>query len=127
VPDAARALLVYDGSCGFCERSAEWIRSKWPPSGEYAAVSWQQLGDSGLTALGLTTDDVSRAAWWIDDRRREGGHVAVAWSLVAARGGWGALGRLLLVPPFRWLAAPGYRLVAANRGRLPGHTSACRT
>jgi predicted DCC family thiol-disulfide oxidoreductase YuxK len=126
VQDGDRGLLVYDGSCGFCERSAEWIRAKWPSDGP-RAVPWQQLGESRLAALGLTVEDVSRAAWWIEDGEREGGHLAVAQSLVAARGGWRAIGRVLLVPPFRWLAAIGYRVVAANRGRLFGHTPACHT
>ncbi len=127
MPDGARGLLLYDGSCGFCERSAEWIRSRWHDPSAYLAVPWQQLGEPRLVALGLTTEDVSRAAWWIEDGRREGGHLAVARSLIAARGGWGAIGHLLLLPPFRWLAAIGYRIVAANRGRLPGRSTACRT
>jgi predicted DCC family thiol-disulfide oxidoreductase YuxK len=127
VPDSARGLLVYDGSCRFCERSADWIRSRWPDSSTYCAVPWQQLGESGRSALGLTTKDVSRAAWWIEDGRRAGGHLAVARALIAAGGGWGAIGHFLLVPPIRWLAAIGYRIVAANRGRLPGRAPACRT
>ena len=53
MPDDARGLLVYDGCCGFCERSAEWVRSKWPPSDAYAAIPWQQLGEPRLTPLGL--------------------------------------------------------------------------
>ena len=127
MPDDARGLLVYDGCCGFCERSAEWVRSKWPPSDAYAAIPWQELGEPRLTALGLTREDVSKAAWWVEDGRRDGGHLAIARSLIAAGGGWSMVGRLLLVPPIRWLAAVGYRVVAANRGRLPGATTACRT
>jgi predicted DCC family thiol-disulfide oxidoreductase YuxK len=123
----ANGLLVYDGSCGFCERCAEWIRAKWPPSGSYVAVPWQQLGQTELSSLGLGLDDVSRVAWWVEDGRRHGGHRAVARSLIVAGGLWGAVGRLLLVPPLSWLAAIGYRIVAANRGRLPGHAPACRT
>ena len=123
----AGGLLVYDGSCGFCERSAEWVRSKWPPSGVYTAVPWQQLGQAKLTSLGLDLDDVSRAAWWVEDGRRDGGHRAVARSLIAAGGVWGVVGRLLAVPPLCWFAAIGYRIVADNRGRLPGHAPSCRT
>ncbi len=46
---------------------------------------------------------------------------AVSPSLIAAGGVWGVVGRFLLVPPLCWFAAIGYRIVAANRGRLPGH------
>jgi predicted DCC family thiol-disulfide oxidoreductase YuxK len=120
VPDDRRGVLVYDGSCKFCTRSADWVRSKWPTSGTPTAVPWQQLGAEGLGALGLSVEDVSRAAWWVEDGRRDGGHLAVARSLIAARGGWGLIGHLLLVPPVRWLAAIGYRVVVANRGRFRG-------
>ncbi len=123
--NGVEGVLVYDGSCAFCTRSAHWISSRWPPSSACSAVPFQQLGAVRLAALGLTVDDVSRAAWWVADGRPSGGHVAVARSLIAARGSWKVLGHLLLVPPVRWLAAIGYRIVAANRSRLPGHTSAC--
>lgn len=125
--DGAYGLLVYDGTCGFCSRSARWIESKWPPSGSATAVPWQQLGTTVLAALGLSEHEVTREAWWVEDGRRSGGHLAVARSLIAAGRGWGVVGRLLLVPPVRWLAAIGYRIVALNRGRLPDGTPACRT
>jgi predicted DCC family thiol-disulfide oxidoreductase YuxK len=127
VPDDPRGLLVYDGSCGFCERSAQWIGGKWPPSGASSSVPWQQLGADRLAAFGLTLEDVARAAWGVEDGRTFGGHLAVAHALIAAGGGWRVVGRVLLVPPVRWLAAIVYRVVAAHRGRLPGHSPACRS
>jgi predicted DCC family thiol-disulfide oxidoreductase YuxK len=127
VPEDAGGLLVYDGSCGFCERSAQWVRAKWPPSSADAAVPWQQLGRAELTSLGLDLDDVSHAAWWVEGGRRDGGHRAVARSLIVAGGVWGVVGHLSLVPPLCWFAAIGYRIVAANRGRLPCHAQSCRT
>jgi predicted DCC family thiol-disulfide oxidoreductase YuxK len=36
------------------------------------------------------------------------------------------VGRILLSPPMRPLAAVGYRIVARYRYRLPGATPACR-
>jgi predicted DCC family thiol-disulfide oxidoreductase YuxK len=121
VSNSANGVLVYDGQCGFCVRAAQWIESKWPSSGP-TAVSWQRLGATGLERLGLDHGDVERAAWWVSGTRRQPGHLAVARSLIAARGGYGLLGRVLLVPPIRWFAALGYRVVAANRSRLPGGT-----
>lgn len=116
-------MLVYDGDCGFCTRSAHWIRRRLPPDVEVA--SWQSLPD--LDALGLTLDDVTTAAWWVDPPAApRGGHLAIGASLVAAGGAWGLLGRALLAPPLRWLAAPVYRRVARDRHRLPGATDACR-
>jgi predicted DCC family thiol-disulfide oxidoreductase YuxK len=118
-------LLVYDGDCSFCSSTARWIIARW--QGPQQAVAWQDLSDSQLERLGLTLDDVRCAAWWIDAAgRRSRGHLAIARALRAAHGWPSLLGRILLVPPFRWLAAGAYPLVARWRHRLPGGTSACR-
>jgi hypothetical protein len=37
-----------------------------------------------------------------------------------------AYGNLILIPPFVWLARPGYALVAKYRQKLPGGTPACK-
>jgi hypothetical protein len=65
--------------------------------------------------------------WWVDgDGGRSRAHVAIARALLAADG-WPAIaGRVLLLPPFRWIAAATYPLVARWRHRLPGGTPACR-
>ena len=112
-------LLVYDGDCSFCSSSARWITAQW--SGPEEAVAWQHLSADQLERLGLTLDEVRCAAWWIDpsgDRSR--GHLAIARALRAARGWPSIVGQILLVPPFRWLAAGVYPLVARWRHRLPG-------
>ena len=116
-------MLVYDGDCGFCTRSADWIRRRLP--GDVAVVPWQSLDELG--ALGLSLDDVTTAAWWIDPPAApRGGHLAIGASLVAAGGAWRLIGRGLLAPPLRWIAAPIYRRIARDRHRLPGGTDACR-
>lgn len=116
--------LVYDGDCGFCTASATWIGRRLRAG--IRVVAWQELPD--LAAAGLTVDDVTRAAWWIDaDGGRHEGHLAVGEALAAARNPlWRLVGRVILTPPFRRLAAPTYRLVARYRYRLPGATAACR-
>jgi predicted DCC family thiol-disulfide oxidoreductase YuxK len=118
------AVLVFDGDCGFCTSSATWIADKWKSPATATAIAWQRLGDGGLEELGLTLDEVAGAAWWVNDDQRSGGHLAVAHALAAACGGWGLLGRVLLVAPVRPFAAVGYRLVARYRYRLPGGTPA---
>jgi predicted DCC family thiol-disulfide oxidoreductase YuxK len=50
----------------------------------------------------------------------------VAHTRIAIGGAWSVLGRVMLIPPFSWLAAGVYRLVARYRYRLPGATDACR-
>jgi predicted DCC family thiol-disulfide oxidoreductase YuxK len=113
----SRPVLVYDGDCSFCTAWARWVAAKTQP--RVCAVTWQSLSGDELTALGLTADEAGEAAWWIDDRGRSRGHLAIAHALAAGRGWSAVLGRVLLVPPFRWVAAAGYPLVARWRNRLP--------
>jgi len=116
-------LLVFDGDCGFCTRSARWIEAR-VPDGRVVVRPGQALD---LAEVGLTADDVERAAWLIDDDgRRHRGHAAVARSLQAIGGFWRLAGSVMRVPPVSWLARAVYALVAQNRHRLPGATDACR-
>ena len=112
-------LLVYDGECGFCVRSARWIAARLPD--EARVEPWQSLD---LEELGLSQPDVEAAVWWIDrdggSPRRSRGAGAIGRSLVAVGGAWGIIGRLIVHPPLCWLARPIYALIAANRHRLPG-------
>ena len=114
-----RVLLIYDGECGFCVRSARWIAARLPA--EARVEPWQSLE---LEELGLSRPDAAAAVWWIDDRgrgpRRSRGAEAIGRSLVVAGGAWRIIGRLIVHPPLCWLARPIYTLVAANRHRLGG-------
>ncbi len=110
-------LLVYDGECGFCIRSARWIEARLPT--EARVAPWQSLK---LDELGLSELDARSAVWWIDDRgkgmRWSRGAQAIGRSLMAAGGAWAAAGALIVHPPLGWLARPVYALVAANRHRI---------
>jgi predicted DCC family thiol-disulfide oxidoreductase YuxK len=114
-------VLVYDGDCGFCTRSAMWAAKRLPLP---ATVQPSQVID--LDALGLTDDDVACAAWWVDaNGRRWGGHQAVGKALVAT-GSWRALlGHAVLARPLSWLAEPVYGWVARNRSRMPSGSPRC--
>lgn len=119
-------LLIYDGDCGFCTTSANWITRHWPKEGDLRAVPWQRLSPEEVAKTHLSQDDFKRAAWWIDGNTPEEGSRAVARSLIAAGGVWRIAGSILLVPPISWLARLGYRIVARYRYRLPGGTPACK-
>lgn len=114
--------LVYDADCGFCTRSAGWVAGA---DRAFPLVPWQSLPD--LSALGLTEDDVTSAAYW---RSTDGtlwrGADAIAKALVARGGVLRLAGTLLLRTPLRLLARPVYGWVARNRYAMPGGTSACR-
>ena len=115
-----RPVLVYDGDCGFCTTSVGFVERHVPTK---AKISAYQLTD--LDALGTTTARASGEVLWVEDGRVYGGAQAVARLLIDAGGPWRPLGLLIRVPPFRWIAAGVYHLIAVNRRRLPGGTPAC--
>ena len=121
-PHERAAMLVFDGDCGFCSAYARWAASRLGDG--VAIVAWQRIDD--LSSVGLDNQDVQCAAWWIQGRQRWAGGDAIARSLIAMRGPWRLLGRMLRVWPISAAARLVYRWVAANRHRMPGGTSACR-
>jgi predicted DCC family thiol-disulfide oxidoreductase YuxK len=113
-------VLVYDGDCAFCTSSVHLLE-KIGPAAEI--VAWQ-LTD--LDALGLTEEAASAAVRWVEiDGTIRSGHEAVAAALGDVGGIWALAGRALLLPGISPAAAGAYRLIAANRHRLPGGTPAC--
>lgn len=116
-----RPVLLFDGDCAFCTRTAEIIRTQIPASG---TVEPWQFAD--LAALGTTQAQAEHEVVWIGrDGRVYGGAQAIAHLLIDAGRWWVVLGWTLRIPPFRWIAHLLYRLVAVNRHRLPGGTPAC--
>jgi predicted DCC family thiol-disulfide oxidoreductase YuxK len=118
---APKPLLVYDGDCGFCTKTARWIERRLPAPA--VARPGQALD---LAELGLTDADVAAAAWWVEsDGTLRRGHAAIGRALAVSGGAWGLVGRALLVPPVSWLARPVYAVVARNRSKMPGGSDAC--
>ncbi|GAB4081654.1 DUF393 domain-containing protein [Modestobacter muralis] len=114
--------LVFDGDCAFCT-SAVGVARRVPPA-DVTVVAWQF---ADLAALGTTAERAQQELLWVDgDGTISGGAAAVARLLRAAGLPLSVLGVLISLPPLRWVAPPVYRLVAANRHRLPGGTPACR-
>jgi predicted DCC family thiol-disulfide oxidoreductase YuxK len=116
----ARPVLVYDGDCSFCTSSVRLLERIGP---EAEVVAWQ-LTD--LTEMGLTEEQAAAAVQWVSiDGTVRSGHEAIAAALKSADGIWKVVGSVILLPGVSWLAARVYRLVAANRHRLPGGTPTC--
>lgn len=114
-------LLVFDGDCAFCTTWVNRLEAVLPyfPT----ATPWQWLD---LDSLGLTAADVAEYAWLVTPRHQFAGHLAFSALLrLQPSVGWRFLGHLLATPPVSWVAAIGYRFIAANRHRLPGGTPAC--
>ena len=118
---ATRRVLIYDGDCGFCTQSAKFLEARFTPGSTIAP--WHALD---LDALGLTIDDVTTAAYWVDDAgRTHRGSEGIALALTRTRAPWSLAGWAMRVPPVSWLAAAVYPVVAKNRHKLPGATDAC--
>ena len=118
----AQPVLVYDGDCAFCTTCVRLLQ-RIEPGAEMAA--WQM---TDLTELGLTQEQAAAAVQWVEaDGTVRSAHEAIAAALDSAGGIWALAGRVLLLPGISPLAAAAYRLIAANRHRLPGGTPACAT
>ena len=107
-------MLIYDGECGLCRDSAKWCRRRLPS--EVEVVPSQQFSDAELAAMGVSRDDVMRAAWWIEEGRPPSeGADGIARCLVAMGGRQALIGRLIGLPGLRILTRWAYRWVAENR------------
>ncbi len=112
--------MLFDADCGFCTRSAGWVR-RLPFDVEQAAIQ-----SSDLDALGV---DADRALLEMPFVAADGtvryGHRAWAAVLrtgpLLARVVGGLLDSRLLSRPAAWV----YRWVSRNRDRLPGGTPTC--
>ncbi|MBI3128637.1 MAG: DUF393 domain-containing protein [Candidatus Tectomicrobia bacterium] len=113
-PGDGRALLLWDGDCGFCRRSVAWVEAR-DRAGRIRSVPYQQASSPPMT------DELRRAcARWVhlilpDGRVLRAGRAALG---VLALLGWERSAALLSLPPFVWLVEAGYWLVSENRGRL---------
>lgn len=117
----AKPLLVFDGDCGFCTTAVGVLEKRLARFPD--AQPWQWLD---LDEFGLSRHDVTHYVWLLAGERRFRGHAAFA-ALLRMQPAWGIrfVGRMLVTPPFSWLAALGYALIARFRHRLPGGTAAC--
>ena len=115
-------ILIFDGDCGFCTSTANYIvrKSKAP----IEAYAWQ-LTD--VTRFGILEPQAKDRVYLVIDGRPHGGHEAFA-NILYLQKNWllSAIAFLMLVPPFCWLSRLGYRLIARFRHRLPGGTPACK-
>lgn len=115
-------VLIFDGECSFCTSCARFLKRRLEPG---ATVTAWQLAD--LDSLGMSEAQAREAVQWVEaDGWARSGHEAIAAALRACGPIWRLAGRLLVLPVISPLSAKVYELVAANRGRLPGGTPACK-
>jgi len=119
-------VLIYDGHCQFCQLSLEFGIKNLRIFPQY--VAFQKINPK---EFGLTEEQV-RSQIWLAPKSPTvgaslGGHLAAGAILGLQPSLWlRALGWLASTPPTSWVADFIYRLIAANRHRLPGGSRACK-
>ena len=120
--DPAGGVVLFDGTCAFCERSVRFIATR-DPAGYFRFGASQSPQAAALLARHGLTRDTARSIILIEDGEvylrstatlRIARRLSWPWSMAAA---------LLIVPtPLRDAA---YRVVAAIRHRIAGRSNAC--
>lgn len=107
-------MLIYDGDCGFCSRSAQWGRRHVDP--QMPMQPWQE---ADLPSWGLTEDQCRDAVQWVDatGEVRSGG-AAICAALRTGDRRWRILGVIGDAPGIRVGTEIVYRWVARNRHRF---------
>lgn len=117
-----KPLLIFDGDCGFCTSTANFILRN-----SSTALEAKPFQFIDVTAHGLTVKQTEEKVYFIVEGKNYSGHEAFAMLFQIQQNVLlKFFGKLLLVPPFVWLAKPGYSLVAKYRHKLPGGTPACK-
>ena len=121
-----KLVLIYDGDCKFCQLSLEFGIKHLRAFPQYVAFQKIDPKDFGLTASQVRTQI------WLAQKTPTtaevlGGHLAAGAILKLQPSLWlRALGWLTSTPPTSWVADFLYKLIAANRHRLPGGSRECR-
>lgn len=114
--------LVFDGDCGFCTTSVQWLFEHGRPTG-VEAVRYQSFD---LARRGLDAVRARHEVLWVSESEIVGGAAAISRLLSASEPtAWRFGGQLLRTFPISLLGKGVYRVVARNRQRLPGGTDAC--
>lgn len=117
-----KIVLIFDGDCGFCTTTANFIVKK--SKVEIKATPWQY---QDFTGLPITKEQCADQVYLLVDGKPYGGHEAFAMILnVQTNTVLRALGSITKSPALAWIMKPGYRLVAKYRHKLPGGTPACK-
>jgi predicted DCC family thiol-disulfide oxidoreductase YuxK len=118
MPDRRRAVVLYDGECGFCTRVVDTAVDRIG-----TPVDYEPYQTADLLSLGVSRSEAEHSVHWVGpDGRLASGSAACARVLVDTGGGWRLLGWALLAPPLSWVAEAAYRIVARYRRHLPGTT-----
>lgn len=117
----ARAVLLYDGDCGFCTAAAHTFARRLHSRAQ--TRPWQP--EDELTH-GVTPAEAEAEIHFVTIHGSVlgGADAVLAWWRTSP-GPWALVGRVLQLPGLVQLSRLGYRIIARNRHALPGGTAAC--
>lgn len=116
-------VVLFDGTCAFCERSVIFIANR-DPAGYFRFGASQSPEGAALLARHGLTRETARSIILLEADRVSLRSTATLRIAARLRFPWSLLRVLLLIPvPIR---DAGYRLVAAVRHRIAGTTDSCR-
>jgi predicted DCC family thiol-disulfide oxidoreductase YuxK len=116
------AIILFDGTCAFCEGSVRFIARRDPAGYFRFGASQSEAGAKVLAAHGLTRE-AARSMVLVEDEQvflrstaslRIARHMRFPWNLAVV---------FLIVP--RPIRDAAYRAVAAVRHRIAGRSNAC--
>ncbi len=127
----AVAIFIYDGLCGFCNRTVQWLLKRDKLDRFRFAPQQSQWAEEVLLRHGINRDAMIRqnSVYLLlhpnspQERLLLRSEVTVH-SLSLLGGGWKLLGRCLEMVP-RFIRDAGYTLIARNRFRLGGKYETC--
>jgi acetyl esterase len=119
--------LIYDGDCGICVRTAEWLADRVPAT-RLGLLALQHVDTEPEVASVVAGRDLASTLHYV----RVDGRVLTGAAAVLAAGrlvrGWGLLAILADHPIGRALLEPLYRQIASHRrriGRMLGLPASC--
>jgi len=131
VQTAAPALLLYDGLCGFCNGTVQWLlkhdqRDRFRFAPQQSALAEAVLLRHGINREAALSDN---SVFLVLDRDTAQEKLlarsdVTVQALLLLGGSWSILGRLLQAVP-KFLRDRAYTLVARNRFRFAGKYEVC--
>jgi predicted DCC family thiol-disulfide oxidoreductase YuxK len=119
--DASGAVILFDGTCAFCERSVRFIATR--DNGYFKFGASQNAEGRALLAQHGTTREAAKSLILIEDGELFLRSTAVLRIASRMHAPWRYARVFLLIPaPLRDAA---YRVVAAIRHRIAGQSNAC--
>ena len=119
---AETSILIFDGDCGFCTTTANWIKKNSRVALEIAPYQWTELGLYGLTP----EEAAAKVQVVVGDKVFAGHYCMSKLLLIQPNILLKLVGAVMVLPGLDSISARVYEWIAANRQKLPGGTPACK-